>query len=67
MGIKLKSQRSGNWIGIAMVYPSGATETVAMVLMPPDGDWRSTISNRKMPANPAGSGLYTPFIKSVFI
>ncbi len=43
MGIKLKSQKSGNWVGIAIVYPSGATETVAMVLMPPDGDWRSTI------------------------
>ncbi len=33
MGIKLKSQKSGNWVGIAMVYPSGATETVAMVLI----------------------------------
>ncbi len=43
MGIKLKSQKSGNWVGIAIVYPSGATETVAMVLMPPDGDWRSKI------------------------
>ena len=26
MGIKLKSQRRGNWIGIAIVYPSGARE-----------------------------------------
>ena len=43
MGIKLKSQRNGNWIGIAMVYPGGAMETVAMILMPPDNDWRATI------------------------
>ena len=43
MGIKLKSQRRGNWIGIAIIYPSGAMETVAMILMPPDNDWRATI------------------------
>lgn len=42
-GIKLKSQRNGNWIGLALVYPSGAIETVAMALMPPDNDWRASI------------------------
>lgn len=42
-GIRLKSQRSGNMIGLAMVYPSGAVETVVMALMPPDNDWRATI------------------------
>lgn len=42
-GIKFKSQRNGNWLGLAMVYPSGAVETVVMALMPPDNDWRSSI------------------------
>ncbi len=43
MGIKLKSQKSGNWVGIAVVYPSVETQNVAMLLMQPDGYWRSKI------------------------
>ena len=42
-GIRFKSKRSGNWLGLALVYPSGAEEIVAMALMPPDNDWRESI------------------------
>lgn len=43
MVLKLKSQRRGNWIGIAMILPDGRIENVASALMPPDDDFRATI------------------------
>jgi len=43
MRIKMKSQRSGNNIGLAIVYPNGATETVVIAKMPPDNDWRANV------------------------
>jgi hypothetical protein len=43
MEIKMKSQRQGNWIGLALVYPNGTVDTVVMAAMPPDNDWRATI------------------------
>ena len=43
MEIKIKSQRQGNWIGFALVFPDGTYSTVAMIEMPPDGDWRANI------------------------
>ena len=39
----MKSQRHGNWAGLALVYPNGAMETVVMAAMPPDNDWRATV------------------------
>jgi hypothetical protein len=39
----MKSQRQGNWIGLALVYPNGTVDTVVMAAMPPDNDWRATI------------------------
>lgn len=41
--IKLKSRANKNLIGIDLVYEDGSYETVAMVLMPPDGEFRATI------------------------
>lgn len=43
MVLKLKSQRRGNWIGIAMILPDGRSEIVASALMPNDHDFRATI------------------------
>ena len=43
MRIRLKSEKKGNWIGIALLYPNGATEIAVMALMPPDRDWRATM------------------------
>lgn len=43
MEIKMKSQRHGNWVGLALVYPNGTMETVVMAAMPPDNDWRATV------------------------
>ena len=43
MVLKLKSQRKGNWIGIAMELPNGCFDMVESALMPNDKDWRSDI------------------------
>lgn len=41
--IRIRSKVKGNLIGMDLVYEDGTYDTVAMVLMPPDGDFRATI------------------------
>jgi len=33
----------GNIIGIDLVFEDGSFDTVAMIAMPPDGDFRATV------------------------
>lgn len=41
--IKLRSRMKGNIIGIDLVFEDGSFDTVAMIAMPPDGDFRATV------------------------
>lgn len=43
MGIKMKSRRNNNVIGLELVYPNGFSEVVVYAIMPKDGDWRATV------------------------
>ena len=41
--IRLRSRMSGRVVGIEMVFEDGSGEIVAMIMMPPDGDFRATV------------------------
>lgn len=43
MGIKFKSVRQGNIMGLVMVYPDGRTRNVMYAELPMDGDWRADV------------------------
>ena len=43
MGIKFKSVRQGNVMGIDMVYSDGQSRIVLMAQLPMDGDWRADV------------------------
>ena len=43
MGIRFKSARENNIIGLVMIYPDGRPRTVLMAELPIDGDWRADV------------------------
>lgn len=43
MGIRFKSVRKDNIIGLIMVYPGGHARNVLMAELPMDGDWRADV------------------------
>lgn len=43
MGIRFKSIRKDNIIGLVMVYPDGHARNVLMAELPMDGDWRADV------------------------
>ena len=43
MGIKFKSVRQNNIIGLMMIYPDGHPRNVLMAELPMDGDWRADV------------------------
>ena len=43
MGIRFKSARKDNIIGMDMIYPDGHSRIVLMAELPMDGDWRADV------------------------
>ena len=43
MGIRFKSVRQNNIIGLMMIYPDGHPRNVLMAELPMDGDWRADV------------------------
>ena len=43
MGIRFKSARKDNIIGMDMIYPDGHSRVVLMAELPMDGDWRADV------------------------
>lgn len=43
MGLKFKSFRKGNIIGLTMIYPDGRSYNVIFAEVPMDGDWRADV------------------------
>ena len=43
MGIRFKSARENNIIGLVMIYPDRRPRTVLMAELPIDGDWRADV------------------------
>ena len=43
MGIRFKSVRQNNIIGLMMIYPDGHSRNVLMAELPMDGDWRADV------------------------
>ena len=43
MGIRFKSARKDNIIGMDMIYPDGHSRIVFMAELPMDGDWRADV------------------------
>ena len=44
MGIRFKSIRQGNIIGLMMIYSDGHSRNVLMAELPMDGDWRADVT-----------------------
>lgn len=43
MGLRFKSIRERNIIGLLLVYPDGHDRNVLMAELPMDGDWRADV------------------------
>ena len=43
MGLRFKSFRRGNIIGLTMIYPDGRCCNVMFAEVPVDGDWRADV------------------------
>ena len=43
MGIRFRSVRNNNIIGLIMIYPDGHERNVVIAEMPMDGDWRADV------------------------
>lgn len=43
MGIRFKSIRQNNIIGLMMIYPDGHPRNVLLAELPIDGDWRADV------------------------
>lgn len=43
MGLRFKSIRQNNMIGLVMVYPDGHQRNVLFAELPMDGDWRADV------------------------
>jgi hypothetical protein len=43
MGIRFKSIRENNIIGLTMIYPDGHARNVLFAELPMDGDWRADV------------------------
>lgn len=43
MALRIKSVRDENILGINLVYEDDTSRRVALIEMPPDGDWRADI------------------------
>ncbi|MGN0431864.1 MAG: hypothetical protein ACI4EQ_05850 [Lachnospiraceae bacterium] len=43
MGLRFKSIRENNIIGLTMIYPDGHERNVLFAELPMDGDWRADV------------------------